>query len=297
MLTKADKILLDGIRSGDPEIWGQFVNRFQGRLTSFSMRALNGKLSDAEDLVQETFIACIKSLNTFEGKVSLESWVFMILRRRLIDQYRKYASSKICSINDLVANEEDSSFNYDALDAVDDMTASRYVRNDEVVYELKTMLVSALKDITDKLKKKSNFRDIKIIELAFYAGLGNKKIASCIDEEPKTVGLVKHRCLEKLKEALTGKVKITDESNIDGMLVDLWQEQRFTCPKRSTIGSWRLGSLDEQWSEYVKFHINQLGCNICLANLEDLDNELNKKTEYDTVCQRIFESSIGFFKH
>ncbi len=296
MLTKADKILLDGIRSGDAEVWGVFVNRFQGRLTSFAMRALNGKLSDAEDLVQETFIACIKSLNSFEGKVSLESWVFMILRRRLIDQYRKHASSKICSINDLAAKEDDSNFNYETLGAGDNMTASRYVSNDEVFCELKGMLAAALREITDRSKKKNNFRDIKIIELAFYAGLGNKSIASCINEDPKTVGLVKHRCLEKLKESLAGKVEINADNNIDGMLVEIWQEQRFTCPKRSTIGSWRLGSLDEEWAGYVDFHINNLGCNICLANLEDLDNELNKKAEYESVCQRIFESSIGFLK-
>ena len=296
MLTKADKILLDGIRAGDPDIWSQFVERFQGRLTSFAVRALNGRVSDAEDLVQETFIACIKSLNSFEGKVSLESWVFMILRRRLIDQYRKNSSSKICSINDLSSGIEDSSVTYEALGSVDDMTASRYVRNDEVVYEVKDMLASALREITDKLKKKESFRDIQIIELAFYAGLGNKSIAETINIDAKTVGLVKHRCLEKLKSVLADRVEISDENNIDGALVDLWQQQRFTCPKRSTLGSWRLGSLDEEWAQYVDFHVNKLGCNICLANLEDLDNELKMKTEYNTARQRIFESSIGFLK-
>ena len=296
MLTKADKILLDGIRSGDSDVWGQFVNRFQGRLTSFALRSLNGKMSDAEDLVQETFIACIKSLNSFEGKVSLESWVFMILRRRLIDQYRKHASSKICSINELSSGDEDSSLGFEALGKIDDMTASRYMRNDEVVSDLKEKLSAALKEITDKIKKKENFRDLKIIELAFFAGLGNKSIAENINEDPKTVGLIKHRCLEKLKEYFAGKIEISSESNIDGMLVDLWQEQRFTCPKRSTIGSWRLGSLDKDWSDYVKFHIENLGCNICKANLDDLVNELEKKSEYETVRQKIFESSIGFLK-
>ena len=71
--------------------------------------------------------------------------------------------------------------------------------------------------------------------------------------------------------------------------------QRFGCPKRSTIGAFYLGTLDKDWRDYADFHINTIGCGFCIANLEDIKTENEKKQ--DTQLQaRIMESTIGFFQ-
>ncbi len=44
---------------------------------------------DAEDLVQETFIAAIKSFDSFEGRASVKNWLYAILKNKIIDHYRK----------------------------------------------------------------------------------------------------------------------------------------------------------------------------------------------------------------
>ncbi|MBR8537332.1 sigma-70 family RNA polymerase sigma factor [Carboxylicivirga sediminis] len=43
----------------------------------------------AEDLVQETFLAGIRSLASFEHKSSVQTWLVAILKRKIIDYYRK----------------------------------------------------------------------------------------------------------------------------------------------------------------------------------------------------------------
>jgi hypothetical protein len=80
----------------------------------------------------------------------------------------------------------------------------------------------------------------------------------------------------------------------DSMVTEVWEDQRLTCPKRSTIGRSLLGTLEPQWQELVEFHVNRLGCRFCRANLDDLQ----KKTEQDSavVRDRILHSTIGFFK-
>ncbi len=50
------------------------------------------RLSDAqvaEDMVQDTFMAALKAANTFEGKSSERTWFVSILKRKIIDYYRK----------------------------------------------------------------------------------------------------------------------------------------------------------------------------------------------------------------
>ncbi len=48
-----------------------------------------GDRQTAEDLVQETFVAAIRSVDTFRGDSSEKTWLVAILRNKIIDYYRK----------------------------------------------------------------------------------------------------------------------------------------------------------------------------------------------------------------
>ncbi|HEY0653621.1 MAG TPA: sigma-70 family RNA polymerase sigma factor [Chryseosolibacter sp.] len=43
----------------------------------------------AKDLVQDTFLAAWKNIDGFEGKASVKNWLFVILKNKITDQYRK----------------------------------------------------------------------------------------------------------------------------------------------------------------------------------------------------------------
>jgi RNA polymerase sigma-70 factor (TIGR02943 family) len=55
------------------------------------------RVSDAEiakDLVQDTFIAGLKSAKNFKGDAAERTWLIAILKRKVIDHYRKINSKK-----------------------------------------------------------------------------------------------------------------------------------------------------------------------------------------------------------
>ncbi len=56
-----------------------------------------GRISDAEiakDLVQETFLAGLKSAKNYKGDAAERTWLIAILKRKVIDHYRKTNSKK-----------------------------------------------------------------------------------------------------------------------------------------------------------------------------------------------------------
>src|SRR5665213_2116000 len=62
-------------------------------------------------------------------------------------------------------------------------------------------------------------------------------------------------------------------SALDSLLSEVWEDQRPSCPKRSTVGGYLLKTLDEPWQNYVTFHVESLGCAYCRASLDDLDKQ------------------------
>src|SRR5437762_9988194 len=86
-LTQADRYLLDQIVRGDADGWSQLVARYQGRLLAFARGRLSRK-EEAEDLVQDTFIAFLEGIKRFRENASVETFLFTILRHKIIDFFR-----------------------------------------------------------------------------------------------------------------------------------------------------------------------------------------------------------------
>ena len=71
------------------------------------------RLSDAElaaDVVQETFLSALKAREGFQGNSSEKTWLTAILKRKIIDIYRKRASSRESSYEDHAHNITDENF-------------------------------------------------------------------------------------------------------------------------------------------------------------------------------------------
>lgn len=76
--------------SSDPNKW---VNDHGDYLYNFAWSRVQSK-EIAEDLVQETFISALKSLKSFRGDSSELTWLTAILKRKVIDHYRKASTRK-----------------------------------------------------------------------------------------------------------------------------------------------------------------------------------------------------------
>jgi RNA polymerase sigma-70 factor (ECF subfamily) len=87
----------------NPNSWTEI---YSDELYGYAMNK-TGKNELAEDLVQETFLAALKSLEGFKGQSSERTWLFAILKYKIADHYRK-ASTKYEISNCSFGNEEDS---------------------------------------------------------------------------------------------------------------------------------------------------------------------------------------------
>ena len=58
-------------------------------LFSYALARVGGDSAVAEDLVQETLLAAIQGYARFKQEAKLETWLVGILRRKLVDHFRK----------------------------------------------------------------------------------------------------------------------------------------------------------------------------------------------------------------
>lgn len=64
----------------------------------------------AEDLVQETFLAALKSQHNFSGRSSERTWLVSILRHKIYDHLRKTCRERAVRVDPLPASNEDAAF-------------------------------------------------------------------------------------------------------------------------------------------------------------------------------------------
>ncbi len=64
----------------------------------------------AEDLVQETFLAALKSQDNFSGRCSERTWLVSILRHKLYDYLRKTCRERAVRVDPLPAHDDSEAF-------------------------------------------------------------------------------------------------------------------------------------------------------------------------------------------
>lgn len=282
-LSQAERYLLEHVRRGDAGAWAQLVARYQGRLCAF---ARGRSAADAEDLVQETFLQFLTGLHAFRGESSVETYLFTILRRRIADHARTGGSR---------GRPADDA----ALERVParEATASVYAVRDERRDAKRRALAEAFGDVIGRLKSDGNLTHLKVIEMLLSVQARNKDIAAATALAEQQVALIKHRSLNQLHDAVLSRLRPVErdaEELPESLLTETWQELRPTCPKRSTLGRHCLGTLEEPWRDYVDFHLAQVRCGFCLANLADLKAETAAAPI--VLTRHRFQSTIGFFK-
>ena len=296
VLSTADRCLLDAIRGRQSEAWALFVGRYHGRLLAFATARL-GQHADAEDVIQDTFMSFIKAIDSYRGQASLETYLFTILRNKIIDRYRSAQARSISLIQDVYS----SSGNNSETNAISQLSlhapsVSWCVSRNEQQQIQQDALTRALRRLLKGFKDSLNFRNLKIVELIFYCNISGADTARFLNMESETVRVFKHRCLKKVREDVASLDISMDSqfANFENLLTEIWESQRLSCPKRSTIGAFLLEKLEPEWFDYIDFHLTTLGCHFCRANLKDLKHQ-RKTDEEQLFKKQILSSTIGFF--
>jgi RNA polymerase sigma-70 factor (TIGR02960 family) len=82
-----DEQRLARARAGDEEAFRELTEPRRRELQLHCYRIL-GSVQDAEDMVQETLLAAWRSLEAFEGRASVRSWLYRIATNRCLDALR-----------------------------------------------------------------------------------------------------------------------------------------------------------------------------------------------------------------
>ncbi len=285
----ADPFLIERIRKGNPSAWRQLIDRYAGRLLAFA-RARTQSLSDAEDLVQETLVGFLQSLARYDPARSLETYLFTILRYKLYDLLRQRKPG-------VAAEPVDSDGWWDQMAPQTSETPSGIALRAEAQRQQEQLLADILRRLIREHRDREAFDDLQVIELVFYAGKRNLEVSELLDLDQKAVAGVKFRAIQKLQKYLgegdSAALESLDDTSADVTVARVWREHRLTCLKRSTLGSFLLGVLEEPWRSYTQFHLDVVGCPLCVANLADLQAEEEQEgSPPDT--ERMFASSVGF---
>ncbi len=122
----AERALIDGLKRGDQAAAQEFYARYAAGLHRFIFHALPGDLrGDAEDLLQETFMALAEALPYFRGDCSLATFACAIARRKVAGLVRSSARrARLASIPG-AASAVSGSFEPDTADAASAAQALR----------------------------------------------------------------------------------------------------------------------------------------------------------------------------
>lgn len=82
--------MADKIQTLSPTTW---IDKYADYLYTYAYNRVNDE-DTAQDLVQDTFLSGLKGAEGFKGEASEKTWLVSILKRKIIDHYRKNAVRK-----------------------------------------------------------------------------------------------------------------------------------------------------------------------------------------------------------
>ena len=114
-----EQALLAGLRRGEQAAAQQFYDRYAARVYRFIFHALGGaSRADAEDLLQETFMALAEALPYFRGDCSLATFACAIARRKVASFVRSDARrARLGAASPAAADPQLGSHSPDSADA------------------------------------------------------------------------------------------------------------------------------------------------------------------------------------
>ena len=178
----------------EPHLW---VQNHGDYLYNFAYFRVQSK-EVSEDLVQETFISALKAKDSFRGDSSELTWLLAILKRKVIDHYRKASTSKEKSESEYALPfKEEGLFEGHWLN--DRMPKDWTSRTDDELNqeEFRSILELCLSSLPDKWKS--------VFVLKFIEELSSDEVCKETGCSPSNFWVIMHRARLKLRECIEDK--------------------------------------------------------------------------------------------
>ena len=191
-----DAELVQRIRDGDANAWGDLIGLYQGRLLAFAESRLRRR-QVSEDVVQETFIGFLNSLPNYDGNRPLESYLFTICHHKLTDQLRRDGRRPTLPLSSAASG---STGTWEIPGYISG--ASSIVRGGERRRMEESALIEALRDQIEHWRKRGDWTKIMVMELLFVRGRANKDVAEKMGITEQQVANYKFDFVARLRTSI-----------------------------------------------------------------------------------------------
>lgn len=173
MVEELEAHVISRMQSGDHVAYRQVLDHHLGQLMAYATR-LTGSVTDAEDIVQETFVRLWTTRHRYDpSKARLSTWLHRIAHNQFVDSYRRAKTRK-------PEHDEDSS-----VQGPDDLLESA----------TQGQLVSqALMQLDERQRS--------ALVLVHYQGMPHKEVADILDVSVDALESMLRRSRKKLKDIL-----------------------------------------------------------------------------------------------
>jgi RNA polymerase sigma factor (sigma-70 family) len=189
-----DLALLDRWCAGDLAAGGALFERYFAQVHRFLRNKVEG---DVEDLVQETFLACVRQRDRFHRQSSFRTYLFAIARYTLFGHWRK-----------VQGQGEKIDFEEVSLASLSTSAASRLARQGE-----RARLLEALRELP--------LEQQLLLELHYWEELEGQQLAEVFEIEPATTRSRLFRARQALRQRLAqGGAPVASDPVDEGL--DAW---------------------------------------------------------------------------
>lgn len=175
----------------NPKLW---VDNYADSMFTFAASRVSNN-DVAEDLVQDTFLAALKASAHFKGDASEKTWLFSILKRKIIDYYRKASSKYEKSFSKISPFESSGEW---IGHWKEDRTPDDWDYTEEFnPIEFKKILDQCLGNLPDKYANAFKLKSMK--------GYESKDICNELNISSSNLWVILHRSRLQLRECLESK--------------------------------------------------------------------------------------------
>lgn len=189
--------LLDRCREGEEAAWAELFERFYPATARF-VHQLSHEFTaeDTEEICQETFLAVIRKLDSFNGKCQFQSWLFRVAGNKARDYLERQAALKRGGgLKPLSLDAEDPHTGLRP-----DIAAAQPTPDAALLHTENLALVKVALSTLDPPCR-------EIIELRYFGDLGYDEISQLLNLNPKTVSSRLSKCLDKLEKVAAHLLK------------------------------------------------------------------------------------------
>ena len=175
----------------NPHNW---IDLYSDYLFNYTITRVNDR-EIAKDLIQDTCVAGLKSMKNFKGEANERTWLISILKRKIIDYYRKINSNKGKAEVRMTYVNDDQEGDWLEERAEDDgqLNAEETIENSE--------LGDAIYNCMDKLSEKQ----ATVFKMKTILGYETETICNELGITASNLWVILHRARTQLAECLEKK--------------------------------------------------------------------------------------------